>query len=192
MPRINLLPWREERLKEQQKAFGISAAVVALVAALLAWIGMQTVNGMIAYQQARNTYLQAEISALDRRIAEIREIEQRKAALLTRMNIIEQLQTSRPEIVHLFDELVTTLPEGVHLTSLSQTGQNLELKGVAQSSARVSAYMRAIESSEYLSIGRLDLIQRVGRDADRAQEFTLRARQISPGAPANPESGGGR
>ena len=191
MPRINLLPWREERLKEQQKAFGIAAGVTAAVGALIVWIAIQAVSGMIAHQQARNAYLQAEINALDRRIAEIREIEQRKAALLTRMNIIEQLQTSRPEIVHLFDELVTTIPDGVHLTSLSQSGQNLELKGVAQSSARVSAYMRAIEASQYLSIGRLDVIQRVGTNANRAQEFTLRARQISPGAP-DPERGGGR
>ncbi len=188
MPRINLLPWREERLKEQQKAFGISAIVVVAVGALFVYVAMQAVNGIIQHQQARNAYLENEIKALDARIAEIRELEQRKASLLARMNIIEQLQTSRPEIVHLFEELVTTLPDGVHLTSLAQTGSNLEIKGVAQSSARVSAYMRAIEGSDYLSIGRLDVIQRVGNAADRAQEFTLQARQISPGAPT-PEAG---
>lgn len=182
MPRINLLPWREERLKEQQKAFGISAIVVVATGALFVYVAMQAVNGMIQHQQARNAFLKNEIKALDARIAEIQELEQRKAALLARMNIIEQLQTSRPEIVHLFEELVTTLPEGVHLTSLGQTNANLEIKGVAQSSARVSAYMRAIEGSDYLSIGRLDVIQRVGSAANRAQEFTLQARQISPGA----------
>lgn len=189
MPRINLLPWREERLKEQQKAFGIAAGITVAVGALLVWIAIQAVNGMIAHQEARNAYLKAEIAALDRRIEEIREIEQRKAALLTRMNIIEQLQTSRPEIVHLFDELVITIPDGVHLTALSQSGRNLELKGVAQSSARVSAYMRAIEASEYLSIGRLDVIQRVGSDANRSQEFTLRAQQVSPGLEAGKDGG---
>lgn len=182
MPRINLLPWREERRKEQQKAFGMAALFVVIVAGFIVYVVMQTVNGMIEHQRARNGYLQNEIKALDARIAEIRELEQRKASLLARMNIIEQLQTSRPEIVHLFDELVTTIPDGVHLTSLDQSGQNLELKGVAQSSARVSAYMRAIERSEYLAIGRLNVIQRVGSDSSRAQEFTLQARQISPNA----------
>ena len=182
MPRINLLPWREERLKEQQKAFGVATVGVIIVAGLIVYGAMQAVNGMIEHQQARNAYLQAEIKALDARIAEIRELEQRKAALLARMNIIEQLQTSRPEIVHLFDELVSTIPDGVNLTSLAQAGAALELKGVAQSSARVSAYMRAIENSDYLSIGRLDVIQRVGQAANRVQEFTLRAQQVSPAA----------
>lgn len=186
MPRINLLPWRAERLKEQQKAFGVATLMVVAFAGVLVYGAMQAVNGMIEHQRARNAYLQAEIKALDARIAEIRELEQRKAALLARMNIIEQLQTSRPEIVHLFDELVRTIPEGVHLSSLSQNGAALELKGVAQSSARVSAYMRAIEGSDYLAIGRLDVIQRVGSAADRAQEFTLRAQQVSPAAEEAP------
>ena len=131
MPRINLLPWREERLKEQQKAFGMAALFVVIIAGFAVYVVMQAVNGMIQHQQARNAYLQNEIKALDARIAEIRELEQQKASLLARMNIIEQLQSSRPEIVHLFDELVTTIPDGVHLTSLSQSGQNLELQGVA-------------------------------------------------------------
>ena len=125
MPRINLLPWRAERLKEQQKAFGVATLMVVAFAGVLVYGAMQAVNGMIEHQRARNAYLQAEIKALDARIAEIRELEQRKAALLARMNIIEQLQTSRPEIVHLFDELVRTIPEGVHLSSLSQNGAAL-------------------------------------------------------------------
>ena len=33
------------------------------------------------------------------------------------MEIIEQLQKSRPEIVHLFDEVTRQLPEGVYLTA---------------------------------------------------------------------------
>ncbi|MCA1798116.1 MAG: PilN domain-containing protein [Xanthomonadaceae bacterium] len=184
MPRINLLPWRAEKLREQQVAFGIAAAVVVGVGALIVFIAMQLADGMIEHQRARNNYLQAEIRILDNRIAEIRDLEQRKAALLARMNVIERLQASRPEIVHLFDELVTTIPDGVHLTAIEQRTNALEIKGIAQSSARVSAYMRAIEGSPYLRIGRLDVIQA----RDRAQEFTLRAQQISP--TATTEGGG--
>lgn len=176
MPRINLLPWREELLKEQQKAFGIAAAITVGAGALIVFIAMTLVDGMISYQEQRNEYLQAEIQVLDQRIREIRDLEQQKNTLLARMNVIERLQASRPEIVHLFDQLVETLPDGVHVNSLQQRGANLEIRGVAQSSARVSAYMRAIEASQYLSIGRLDIIQ---RQADRAQEFVLQAQQVS-------------
>ncbi len=182
MPRINLLPWREELLKEQQKAFGVTAGIVVAVGAAIVYGGMILVDGMIQHQRDRNAYLESEIKILDQRIAEIRELEQRKNALLARMNVIEQLQASRPEIVHLFDELVRTLPDGVHVTQIQHAGTNLTINGVAQSSARVSAYMRAIEASDYLSISRLDIIQSVVQDRDRAQQFVLQARQVSPNA----------
>ncbi len=184
MPRINLLPWREELKKEQQKAFGITAGIVVAIGAVVVYGAMTMVDGMIQHQRDRNAYLEQEIKALDRRIAEIRELEQRKNALLARMNVIEQLQASRPEIVHLFDELVRTLPDGVFLSSIEQRGSNLTINGVAQSSARVSGYMRAIEASEYLAINRLDLIQSVMQDRDRAQQFVLQAKQVSPNAAA--------
>jgi type IV pilus assembly protein PilN len=102
------------------------------------------------------------------------------------MGVIERLQSSRPEVVHLFDQLVETLPDGVHLISFQQRDANLEMRGIAQSSARVSAYMRAIEASEYLAITRLDIIQ---RQRDRAQEFMLQARQVSPNAVPTEEEG---
>ena len=62
------------------------------------------------------------------------------------MEIIEQLQRSRPEIVHLFDEITRQLPEGVYLTGMKQSGAAVELKGVAQSSTRVSALMRQVDA----------------------------------------------
>ena len=184
MPRINLLPWRQDKLKEQQKSFGIAAGIAAGIGGLIVFVGMTIVDGMIGHQNQRNAYLESEIRILDQRIAEIRDLEQQKNTLLARMNVIEQLQASRPEIVHLFDQMVQTLPDGVSLTSIEHRGANLEIKGVAQSSARVSAYMRAIEGSPYLSITRLDIIQSVQRQRDRAQEFILRARQTSPRAEA--------
>jgi len=192
MPRINLLPWRQDLLKEQQKTFGIAAGITAGIGGLIVFAGMTVVDGMIDYQKQRNAYLESEIRILDQRIAEIRELEQQKNMLLARMNVIEQLQASRPEIVHLFDQLVQTLPDGVHVTSIEQRGANLEIKGVAQSSARVSAYMRAIEGSQYLAIGRLDIIQSVQRQRDRAQEFILQARQTSPRAEAAAAAEAGR
>lgn len=190
MPRINLLPWREELFKEQQKAFGIAAAITVAIGAAVVFVVLTLVNGMISYQNERNAYLQEQISILDQRIREIRDLEQQKNTLLARMAVIERLQSSRPEVVHLFDQLVETLPEGVHLNSFQQRNANLEIRGIAQSSARVSAYMRAIEASEYLAINRLDIIQ---RQNDRAQEFVLQATQVSPNAPpAEGEEGGGR
>jgi type IV pilus assembly protein PilN len=151
MPSINLLPWRAELRRRRQRDFvaGLGAAVV--LAALVALLARLWVSGLIDDQVARNDLLRAEIAILDKQIEEILQLEQEKARLVARMEIIETLQKSRPEVVKLFDEVVRTLPDGVYLSLLSQSDRKLEFTGVAQSSTRVSAFMRNIDSSEVLA-----------------------------------------
>ena len=172
MPRINLLPWREELRKRQQKEFGITA-LVAAVLALLAVVGVHfEMQDRIDFQRERNSYLETQISLLDRKIKEIQDLENEKARLLARMRIIEQLQSSRPEIVHLFDEFVDTLPDGVFYTQLTQRGPNFNLVGVAQSNARVSSLMRNLDSSNFL--GEPSLVEIKARNPQQPQSAGLR------------------
>ena len=96
-----------------------------------------------------------------------------KRSLLARMNVIQELQSSRPVVVHLFDEMVRTLPEGVVLQSLAQSGDLVTLTGVAQSNERISTYMRALESSEWLGEPNLQVIS--GEDGHHS--FTLAVKQ---------------
>ena len=113
---------------------------------------------------------------MEKQIAEIDELAAKKERLLARMEIIQQLQRNRPEIVRLFDELVRVMPDGVYLSSLKQQNTNLVMTGIAQSNARVSALMRNIDQSEWLTNPVLDVIQSGAKqDADR--KFTLRAQQ---------------
>ena len=120
MPRINLLPWREDERKKRQRDFMISLGA-AFVAAIVATAGtIFAYSQMIDYQQSRNLRLESEIVELDKSISEIDGLEKQKERLLARMEIIEQLQRSRPEIVHLFDEVTRQLPEGVYLTAMKQ------------------------------------------------------------------------
>lgn len=179
MPRINLLPWREEARKERQKNFVIALAIAAALGAAVVAVGRFHVDLLIQNQQSRNSYLQSEIAIVDRKIAEIKELQATKQRLINRMQVIERLQQSRPEVVHLFDELVRTLPDGVYLTSVKQEGKKIEMRGVAESNARVSAYMRNIESSEWLQDARLgpDGIQTSSDGRLRRSNFQLIATQ---------------
>lgn len=159
MPSINLLPWRAELRRRRQRDFvaGLGAAVV--MAGLVALVARLWVSGLIDDQVARNDLLRAEIAVLDKQIEEILQLEQEKARLVARMEIIETLQKSRPEVVRLFDELVRALPDGVYLSQMSQSDRKLEFTGVAQSSTRVSAFMRNIDSSEVLAAPGLKVIE---------------------------------
>lgn len=182
MARINLLPWREEQRNQRRTEYLTIVGIFAVVA-LLVWGAVHWhFNERIDYQKSRNSYLQAEISKLDKKIQQIRELEREKERLLARMKAIETLQTSRPIIVHIFDELVRSLPDGVYLKEILQNGKKIEIRGVAQSNARVSNYMRNVEKSEWLKKPDLAIIQTSTEDGRRIATFTLKFEQTSPDA----------
>lgn len=178
MARINLLPWREELRKRQQQEFvaAIGAGVVT-VCALMTLVHMH-VGGLLDYQNQRNQFLQQEITALDKQIAEIKELEAKKNRLVAKMDVIQQLQGSRPEVVHLFDELAKTVPDGVKLDEIIQTDRDFSIKGIAQSNARVSAYMRNLDLSPWLENPVLTVIETKGdTGGDRPNRFDMKVRQ---------------
>jgi type IV pilus assembly protein PilN len=188
MAHINLLPWREELRKQRQKEFVTMAGLAVLFAAAIWGLVHMQMDNRINAQNQRNAYLEQQIKVLDGKIARIQELEKTRANLLARMNIIQQLQSSRPESVHLMDQLVRTLPDGVHLTSIKQAGAALTLVGQAQSNARVSAYMRNIDGSEWMANPRLDFIQTREVNQRRVAEFTLRAAQVRAQAATDGEA----
>jgi type IV pilus assembly protein PilN len=187
MPRINLLPWREAERKRKRQEFFLSLGAAMATAGLATLIGYWQMTAAIQHQQERNDLLTREIAALDKQIEEINGLDAQKRKLLARMEIIETLQRSRPEIVHVFDEVVRVLPEGVYLTYLRQTGTRFEVRGVAQSSTRVSSFMRNIDASEWLADPTLQIVQTRSRDAAVGAEFTLFANQRKQVAPGEEE-----
>jgi type IV pilus assembly protein PilN len=178
MPSINLLPWRQALRQRRRKEFlyGIVGALV--LAGIVTLIASLWVSSMIDAQNRRNDLLKAEIAELDKAIEQILALENQKARMIARMEVIDTLQASRPEVVKLFDQIVSTLPEGVYLTSVKQSGKKLEFNGVAQSSTRVSAFMRNIDASETLSSPELKVIQ-TGNTSGPGAQFTLFASQRS-------------
>jgi type IV pilus assembly protein PilN len=183
MARINLLPWREAERKRRRQEFAVAAGAAVGVAVLLALATHFHVEGLIEAQQGRNQFLQTEIAALDVKIKKIKDLETTKANLIARMNIIQQLQESRPEVVHLFDELVVTIPDGVYLTRVEQSGRSVIVDGQAQSNARVSALMRNIEASAWVGNPSLQLIENKDQTGTGLSRFRLRFEQLQ-GPPA--------
>jgi len=181
MPSINLLPWRQALRQRRRKEFLIGLGAAFGLAVVITLLVHLMVNSMIDAQHRRNDLLKAEIAELDKAIEQILALEEQKARMESRMRVIATLQSSRPEVVKLFDQIVSTLPEGVYLTSVKQTGKKIEFIGVAQSSTRVSAFMRNIDASESLSAPELKVIQ-TGRDATPGAQFTLFAQQRVPAA----------
>jgi type IV pilus assembly protein PilN len=186
MPRINLLPWREQQRTDRKKAFGVGMAVAVLGAFAITGVGYLLFSQMIDAQNVRNAKLRAEIQVLDKKIEEINSLEQQKQQFIARMQIIEKLQRSRPEIVHVFDTFTKIVPDGTYLTAITQTDQKFKIQGVAQSPTRVSSLMRSIEETQWLKEAEVEVVEtRVGKVA--GSEFTLYAKQkvTTEESPAN-------
>jgi type IV pilus assembly protein PilN len=184
MPRINLLPWREGQRKERKLAFLVALGVAALAAGVASFAAYLLYGSMIESQEHRNQQLRVEIKTLDKQIEEINNLEVAKQKFIARMEIIEKLQRSRPEIVHVFDEIVRTLPEGVYLTGVKQTDKRLKFDGVAQSSTRVSSFMRNLDGSQWLRNPELEVVQTT-KASGPGSSFTLTADQVTTAAPGN-------
>ncbi|HVC31211.1 MAG TPA: PilN domain-containing protein [Steroidobacteraceae bacterium] len=194
MPRINLLPWREAQRKERKVAFVAALGGAAVCAFVVMGAVYMLYNAMIDAQQRRNELLTSQIQVLDRQIEEINGLEKTKRQFIARMRIIEKLQRSRPEIVHVFDQIVKTLPNGVYLTSVTQKGDHLKFTGIAQSSTRVSAFMRNIDASQWMKNPSLEVIESKSGGAF-GSNFTLDAVESSAdvdAAAAGPQPGPGR
>jgi type IV pilus assembly protein PilN len=175
MTSINLLPWREALKKERQQQFFVALGVsVAVMLAIVAAVHLQ-MSALINAQKSRNTFLETQITRVEKQIQEIDALEKEKRNLLARMNVIQQLQQGRPQVVHVFDELARTLPDGVYLTNVQQRGGSMSIQGFAQSNARVSAYMRNLDASDWFSDPKLSVIQAAGKSnvTDKNSKFTL-------------------
>jgi type IV pilus assembly protein PilN len=170
MPKINLLPWREELRQKRKKDFLAALLGAAIFGGALTFATKWVVQQQIDNQQARNTILQQEIAQLDQQIEEIRGLENQKERLLARM---------RPLVVHLFDELVETMPEGMHLSNVEQVNDRVDLQGIATSTTRVATLMRNIEGSQWLAGPQLGSIQAESGTTGRTSRFAVAARQVA-------------
>jgi len=181
MAKVNLLPWRSERRKVRQQEFYWLLGGTGVVALILGIAVTFYYSSQIDGQNKRNAYLTDQISKLDDQIKQIQDLDKKKDKLLRRKEVIEQLQANRSQMVHLFDELVRTIPEGVRLTSVKQDGDKLTLDGQSQSNARVSAYMRNIEASGWMTNPDLSVIEAKGDDKTLPYAFSLSLTLTKPG-----------
>lgn len=188
MTRINLLPWRETHRLETNNEFYVVMGLCMFLAAAVGFGGYKFAEDKVNFQDQRNNRLNSEIALLQEELKEIKELEETKNNLLARMEIIQQLQGQRPQIVHTFHEVASRLPDGIFLSSMKQSGSSqLVLEGKAESNARVSALMRRMDRSDYFKSPRLDVIETDKQDG--ISSFKLSVVQERPSNDMESEDG---
>ena len=180
MAHINLLPWREKIRQERKNQFYMLLGAAAAVAITVGVTIHLSISTMIDQQGTRNHFLTQHLTTLDKEIKNIRSLEVEKTQLLKRMNVIQKLQHSRPEIVHLFEEIVTTLPDGVYLLKVTHKDLVLNIEGVAESNSRISSFMRNLDRSPWLADPELVVINSNTADFPNASWFSLKVQRSRP------------
>ena len=177
MANINLLPWREAQRRERNQMTLFMCLGIWAIAGLIVFAGKTVMDMRIAYQQERNQYMQTEISKLAAIIKEIETLKDKRDALLARMEVIQNLQQNRSQIVHVFDDLVNKLPNGVYYENISKNSQGLSINGKAQSNGRVSALMRSLDASDWFDGATLKVVDVVDENGALVSKFDLSVRE---------------
>lgn len=173
MPYINLLPWRETARKERQQQFLAILGVIAGVAVFFVFLLNLYYSERLDGQEYRNNYLRSEISILDKRIREIRNLNKTKDDLNQRIELIELLQESRNLGTEVFNEISRVVPAGIYLTKVEKKGSGLLIQGKSESNNRLSNMMREIEASELLEDADLDSIVSAEQETELLSAFSM-------------------
>jgi type IV pilus assembly protein PilN len=178
MARINLLPWREELRQERQRQFMMSLLLTSILGVVLVFLVGMIFDQAIQKQQVRNQTIKAEITRLEAQIRRIEELEETRSRLLSRKQVIEQLQASRSLTVEMLDQMAKSIPVGVTLNSIEQQGMNVTLSGTSQSNARVSAYLQALADNDLFVEPDLTFVRTAANPENATEpfEFSLRVK----------------
>jgi type IV pilus assembly protein PilN len=161
MTEINLLPWREQKREQEKKQFMtylLTGLVLAMaVVFLVNYYATYLVNG----QTERNQRLKNEIATLEAHIRDISTLKKLRAALIARMNVIQNLQATRILTVHLLDEIMSIIPDGIHLYEVKRERNKVTLLGYSESNTHISQLMRRIEESVWVQDPELNDIKKI-------------------------------
>jgi len=180
MTKINLLPWREEARELQQKAFlsKLVASAVGGLALVVIWVLLA--QNQLDNQNSRNSYLQSNIADMDKKVAEISQLKNKKQEMLSRMKVIQDLQGNRSEIVKMFDELVRAVPDGTYLNSLELNSNTIKVSGYSESNNLISSLMRNLDSSHKYVNSNLTKVQHDSRLGEQGSVFDLQVEIETP------------
>ena len=183
MPRINLLPWRSEERIRRNKEFITLIAIVTLLALLAALAAWSYFNNELTEQRDANALIGQENSRLDAALTEIDSLEQRKADIESRMQVIQDLQGRRPVPVRIWDDIAKAIPPALYLNNLKREGDLITFTGQADNPNVVSSLIRNLDSSAWMGNSAVRNIQQ-NITAYQAEPTPNAA--LTPGEPPRP------
>jgi type IV pilus assembly protein PilN len=149
MIRINLLPYRQARKKENIRIqVNIFLGSIVLVA-LMIYVYNAHLNGRIETVKTEISTTQAQVAKYQEINKEIAEIKKNLEILAKKIDVIESLERDRKAPVQNLDSLYHLLVEKrMWYTQVEERGNNIRISGIAIDNQTVADYMTRLERSE--------------------------------------------
>lgn len=174
MTEINLLPWREQQREQDKKMFTTMLLAGVAAAVCIVFLINFYAQHLVENQTNRNKILQKEIVSLDAQIKEIKALKLIREGLVSRMSIVQNLQSTRTLMVHLFDELIKIAPPGIYITKMERKNDQVTLWGYTESNTNISILMLNIENNVWIQMPVLTEIKKMDEKKQPANnEFKL-------------------
>lgn len=187
MIRINLLPVRQVRKREDGKQF-LALAAVLLVGVLGAnywWLADREGERDVAAARLADT--KARIAAKVKEIGEVDQINARRLEVQQKLDVLDQLKARRSGPVKMMDALATVTPEKVWVKDFKDASGSVLMTGGAMSLDDVSNFMRGLKEIVWTNRGigrlvdqrrdsktvRVELLDATGPDVGTVRDFEV-------------------
>tara|TARA_Y100001956_G_scaffold81093_1_gene97760 strand:- start:2901 stop:3488 length:588 start_codon:yes stop_codon:yes gene_type:complete len=147
---VNLLPWREQLRDRHKHRFLSMLAIGIIIAVGIQWAAASYLQQQTQSQQARLNYLNSYIAQLDKRINDLKQVEQEHKALLTRLSVVEKLQNHRNKTTDFMNALPLLIPEGVYVDKIKMNGLQVRVSGISDTTSRLATMLDNLESSTHI------------------------------------------
>jgi type IV pilus assembly protein PilN len=175
MIKINLLPTKKKPPKkvidlQQQVILAVLILVLVSIALGYYW---KTQNDRIARLENEKLVSEKQIADQDNKLKEVKNVEEERAKVAERIEIIEKLKKNQAGPVRLLDAVSTALPRGVNITSLVERNNNIHVEGDAFTNDDVVRFIDNLKASPLLKNVMLLETSQVAKDKIDIYKYKL-------------------
>jgi type IV pilus assembly protein PilN len=187
MIRINLLPFKELQAEvSRRREIAIGAVVLGALVLLLA--GAHVYQGLtLSSLEREQTALRSEIEALNLKVKEVGDLQNRIKDFKGKHKIIEELNRKKSGPVLVMESLSKSTPSSLWLTDLRESGGGVTMNGFAVDNQTVADFLNALAASKYFtSVELIETTQGAGPTAS-LKKFSIKTGIVyRPPDPAPP------
>lgn len=175
MIRVNLLPIKELEAEVARKREVTVGAVVLGITVLILLGGYFYQSYRLSSLESENTQIRGEIQALDAKVREIGELQNKIKAAKAKNQALDDLNRKKTGPVRVMLSLASATPNKLWLTELTENGSSMTINGLAVDNKTVADFMRDLERLDMFKNVELVETTRGGKDQEQYKRFSIRA-----------------